>query len=139
MLPDGKYTSMSSFERDRKGDLVGTLEMPMPVGIVGGATKVHPTAQAAIQLLAIATAREVAEVIVAVGLAQNVAACRALATEGIQRGHMTLHARNVAMAAGATPEELPLVVDRLIDDQAIRVDHAERILAQLRSSGHAVS
>jgi hydroxymethylglutaryl-CoA reductase len=124
---------MSSFERDPNGDLVATLELPMPVGIVGGATKVHPTAQAAVQLLGISTARELAEVIVAVGLAQNVAACRALATEGIQRGHMSLHARTVAMAAGAAPEELPLVVNRLIGDRAIRVDQAQRILAELRS------
>jgi hydroxymethylglutaryl-CoA reductase len=129
---DGQYTSLSTFERDGNGNLAATLELPLPVGLVGAA-KVHPTAQVAVQLLGNSTARELAEVIVAVGLAQNVAAFRALATEGIQRGHMSLHARNVAVAAGATPEELPFVVERLIRDRAVRTDQARRILAQLRS------
>jgi hydroxymethylglutaryl-CoA reductase len=98
--PDGRYTSMSHFERDAGGNLVASLELPMPVGLVGGATKVHPAAQAAVKLLEISTAQQLAEVIVAVGLAQNVAACRALVTEGIQRGHMSPHARNIAVATG---------------------------------------
>ena len=88
-------------ERDADGNLVATLELPMPVGLIGGATKTHPTARAAVRLLGVETASELAQVIVAVGLAQNLGAVRALATEGIQRGHMTLHARNVAIAAGA--------------------------------------
>ena len=121
------------FERDAGGNLVASLELPMPVGLVGGATKVHPAAQAAVKLLEISTAQQLAEVIVAAGLAQNVAACRALATEGIQRGHMSLHARNIAVAADATADELPLVVARLVRDRAVRQDHAERILAELRS------
>ena len=108
----------------------------MPVGLVGGATKVHPTAQAAVKLLELSSATELAEIIVAVGLAQNLAACRALATEGIQRGHMSLHARTVAVAAGATAEELPVVVARLIHDKAVRSDHAETILTQLRAGAH---
>ncbi len=91
--PDGRYTAMSRFEKDRDGNLVGTLELPMPVGLVGGATRVHPVAQANVALLGVKTAAELAEVILAVGLAQNAAALRALATEGIQRGHMALHAR----------------------------------------------
>ena len=132
----GQYTSFSTYERDRDGNLVGTLELPMPVGLVGGATKVHPTAQAAVKLLELSSATELAEIIVAVGLAQNLAACRALATEGIQRGHMSLHARTVAVAAGATAEELPVVVARLIHDKAVRSDHAETILTQLRAGAH---
>ncbi|MFD8462420.1 hydroxymethylglutaryl-CoA reductase, degradative [Streptomyces antimycoticus] len=131
----GGYTSLSHFERDSDGNLVGALELPMAVGLVGGATKVHPVAQAAVALLGVTTARELGEVITAVGLAQNLAAVRALATEGIQRGHMSLHARNVAVTAGATPEELPLVVARLITDRAVRADHAEKVLAQLRGEG----
>jgi hydroxymethylglutaryl-CoA reductase len=127
----GRYTSLSHFERDSDGNLVGSLELPMPVGLVGGATKVHPTAQGVIKVLEVSTAQELGEIIVAVGLAQNVAACRALVAEGIQRGHMSLHASNVALAAGAPAEELPEVVARLIKDKAVRQDHAERVLAEL--------
>ncbi|TXL85810.1 hydroxymethylglutaryl-CoA reductase, degradative [Streptomyces sp. IB2014 016-6] len=130
--PHGRYTSLSHFEKDSDGNLAGSLELPMAVGLVGGATKVHPVAQSAVALLGVETAGELGEVITAVGLAQNLAAVRALAAEGIQRGHMSLHARNVAVTAGATPEELPLVVARLITDRAVRGDHAEKILAELR-------
>src|SRR5512132_3032940 len=98
----GQYTSLSTWSKDADGNLCGTLEMPMAVGIVGGATKVHPAAQAAVKLMGVKTANELAEIIVSIGLAQNMAALRALATEGIQRGHMSLHARQVAIAAGAT-------------------------------------
>ena len=97
----GRYTSLSTWGKDEQGNLVGTLEMPMAVGIVGGATRVHPAARAALKLMGVNTAAELAEIIVSVGLAQNLAALRALATEGIQRGHMSLHARQVAIAAGA--------------------------------------
>jgi hydroxymethylglutaryl-CoA reductase len=105
--------------------------MPMAVGLVGGATRVHPTAKVAVKLLGTETARELAEVIVAVGLAQNLAAIRALATEGIQRGHMRLHARQVAIAAGATEKEIDGVVERMIAEKAIRIDRAEAILREL--------
>ncbi|GHJ25645.1 hydroxymethylglutaryl-CoA reductase, degradative [Streptomyces hygroscopicus] len=131
----GRYTSLSHFEKDADGNLVGALELPMAVGLVGGATKVHPVAQAAVALLGVTTARQLGEIITAVGLAQNLAAVRALATEGIQRGHMSLHARNVAVTAGATPEELPLVVSRLVTDRLVRADHAEEVLAELRGEG----
>jgi hydroxymethylglutaryl-CoA reductase len=130
--PGGHYTSLSHFERDADGNLVGSMELPMPVGLVGGATKVHPAAQAAVKLLGVSSARELAELLVAVGLAQNLAAMRALATEGIQRGHMALHARNVAVAAGATADELEHVVSRMINERAVRSDAAERMLAELR-------
>jgi len=132
--PDGHYTSLSRIEKDADGNLVGTLELPMPVGLVGGATAVHPVAQAAVALLGVHTAAQLAEVIVAVGLAQNLAAVRALATEGIQRGHMSLHARTVAVTVGATGEEIPAVVQRLVTDRVVRADHAERVLAELRAA-----
>ncbi len=102
----GRYTSLSTWGKDEQGNLTGSLEMPMAVGIVGGATKVHPGARAALKLLGVRTATELAEVCAAVGLAQNLAALRALATEGIQRGHMSLHARQVAIAAGAQGEQI---------------------------------
>ncbi|HEX4248694.1 MAG TPA: hydroxymethylglutaryl-CoA reductase, degradative [Pseudonocardia sp.] len=132
--PSGGYTSLSRFERDADGNVVGTLELPMPVGLVGGATRTHPVAQAALAILGVHTAAELAEIIVAVGLAQNFAAVRALATEGIQRGHMSLHARNIATTVGATAEELPTVVARMITDSAVHADHAERVLAELRAT-----
>jgi len=128
----GCYTSLSTWARDAEGDLVGTLEMPLAVGIVGGATRVHPTAQVALKILGVQTAQELAEIIASVGLAQNLAALRALATEGIQRGHMRLHARQVAIAAGATGDEVAPVVERLIAGGYIRPDRAEAILAEMR-------
>ena len=128
----GRYTSLSTWGKDADGSLVGTLEMPMAVGIVGGATKVHPTAQAALKLMGVASARELAEVIVSVGLAQNLAALRALATEGIQRGHMTLHARQVAIAAGAVGTEIETVAGRMAAEKKVRADRAEEILTELR-------
>jgi hydroxymethylglutaryl-CoA reductase len=131
--PAGAYTSMSRFEKDTDGNLVGTLELPMAVGLVGGATRLHPVAQAAVALLGVRSAAELAEVVVAVGLAQNLGAVRALATEGIQRGHMSLHARNIASTVGATADEVPQVVARLVADGKVRVDHAEQVLADLRA------
>ena len=129
---DGRYTSLSTWGKDKDGSLVGTLEMPMAVGIVGGATKVHPTAQAALKLMGVTSARELAEIIVSVGLAQNLAALRALATEGIQRGHMTLHARQVAIAAGAVGEQIEIVAGRMVAEKVVRIDRAEEILKEIR-------
>ncbi|MGA6207041.1 hydroxymethylglutaryl-CoA reductase, degradative [Nocardia testacea] len=131
--PDGRYTALSHFEKTADGHLSGTLEVPMAVGLVGGATKAHPVARAAIKILGVESATELAEVVVAVGLAQNLAACRALAAEGIQRGHMSLHARTVAVTAGARTAELDAVVAQLIQDRNIRVEHAERVLTDLRN------
>ena len=127
----GRYTSLSHWEEDAEGNLVGSLEMPMAVGIVGGATRAHPTAKAALKVLGVESARELAEVIAAVGLAQNLAALRALATEGIQRGHMELHARQVALAAGAVGEQIDLVVRRMVSERTIRIDRAAEILREL--------
>jgi len=102
------------------------------VGIVGGATRVHPAAKAALKLLGCKSARELAEIIAAVGLAQNLAALRALASEGIQRGHMKLHARQVAIAAGAEGDLVERVVQGMLDENTVRVDKAEAILKRLR-------
>jgi hydroxymethylglutaryl-CoA reductase len=126
----GKYTSLSTWNQDTDGNLVGTLEMPMAVGIVGGATKVHPAAQAAVKLMGVKTANELAEIIVSVGLAQNMAALRALATEGIQRGHMSLHARQVAIAAGATGELIEKVAARMVAEKVVRIDRAEALVKE---------
>jgi len=127
----GKYTSLSTWSADANGNLVGTLEMPMAVGIVGGATKVHPTAQAAIKLMNVKTASELAKIIVSVGLAQNLAALRALATEGIQRGHMSLHARQVAITAGAEGELVEKVASQMVAEKMVRIDRAEEILKSI--------
>jgi hydroxymethylglutaryl-CoA reductase len=128
----GRYTSLSTWGKDANGNLVGTIEIPMAVGIVGGATRVHPAAQAAVKLMGIKTAAELAEIIACVGLAQNMAALRALATEGIQRGHMSLHARQVALAAGAAGELIDKVAAQMVAEKAIRVTRAEEILRTLQ-------
>lgn len=128
----GRYTSLSTWGKDEQGNLVGTLEMPLAVGIVGGATRVHPAARAALKLMGVTTARELAEIIVSVGLAQNLAALRALATEGIQRGHMALHARQVAIAAGASGEEIERLAEQLVRENTVRIDRAEEILREWR-------
>jgi hydroxymethylglutaryl-CoA reductase len=126
----GHYTSLTTWERDSRGDLVGTLEMPMAVGIVGGATASNPIAKLAVKILGIKTARELAEVIVSVGLAQNLAALRALAAEGIQRGHMSLHARNIAITAGATGDLIDKVSAQMVAERKVRVDRAKELLEQ---------
>ena len=128
----GDYQPLSTWSRDTAGNLVGTLEMPLAVGTVGGASRVHPGARLALKILGLESARELAEVMVAVGLAQNLGALRALATEGIQRGHMALHARQVAIAAGATADEVATVASRLVAEGTIRPDRAKEILAELR-------
>lgn len=129
----GKYTSLSTWGKDKDGNLVGTLEMPMAVGIVGGATRVHPAAQAAVKLMGVKTANELAEIIVSVGLTQNMAALRALATEGIQRGHMSLHARQVAIAAGASGELIEKVASQMVAERIVRIDRAEEILKEIKA------
>jgi hydroxymethylglutaryl-CoA reductase len=127
---DGRYTSLSTWNKDSQGNLAGTLEMPMAVGTVGGATRVHPTAKAALKLMGVESAGQLAEIIVSVGLAQNLAALRALATEGIQRGHMGLHARQVAVAAGAEGELIARLADQLVAEKNVRIDRAEEILRE---------
>ena len=123
---------LTTYEKDSDGNLVGTIEFPAPVGLIGGATAVHPTAKANVKVLGVTSARELGEVLAAVGLAQNFAALRALATEGIQRGHMELHARNLAASAGARPDEVDRVVARLLKDRQIRFDRAKEVLEEIR-------
>jgi hydroxymethylglutaryl-CoA reductase len=129
---NGHYTSLTTWEKNADGDLVGTIEVPMAVGLVGGATKIHPVARLAVKILGVKSAVELAEVIAATGLAQNLAALRALATEGIQRGHMSLHARNVAITAGATPDIVDQVVAAMVKARKVRLDYAQELVSQLK-------
>lgn len=131
-VKNGHYTSLTTWKKDAQGNLVGRLELPMAVGLVGGATKTHPLAQLSIQMLNIKSANELGEVIAAVGLAQNMAAMRALATEGIQRGHMALHARNIAVVAGAKPDEVDQIVAQMVAEHDVRNDRALELLIELR-------
>ena len=124
----GRYTSLSTWSKGPDGSLQGELEMPMAVGIVGGATRVHSGAAAAVQLMGVKTASELAEVIVSVGLAQNLGALRALATEGIQRGHMSLHARQVAVSAGAPEELVGAIAAQMVSEGKVHVQRAVEIL-----------
>ncbi|MGQ9815840.1 MAG: hydroxymethylglutaryl-CoA reductase, degradative [Candidatus Roseilinea sp.] len=126
---NGRYTSLTRWRVNEQGDLTGEIELPMAVGMVGGATRVHPSARAALKIMGVKTARELAEVMACVGLAQNFAAIRALANEGIQRGHMTLHARQVAMAAGATGDAITRVAQQLVAERNFKVDRAKELLA----------
>ena len=128
----GRYTSLTDWWIDEQGNLRGRIELPVAVGIVGGATRVHPTAQIALKILGIQTASELGQVMAAVGLAQNLAAIRALASEGIQRGHMSLHAKQIAVAAGASDNEVNAITQRMIEDEDISADHATELLAELR-------
>jgi hydroxymethylglutaryl-CoA reductase len=130
----GRYTSLSTWGRDADGNLTGTLELPLAVGTVGGATRSNPAVQAALKLMGVKTAAELAEIIVSVGLAQNLAALRALATEGIQRGHMGLHARQVAIAAGAQGEQIERLAQQLVEEKTVRIDRAEDILREWNQS-----
>lgn len=129
---NGRYASLTRWEKSAEGHLVGVLEMPMAVGLIGGATKVHPVARACLSILGVRTAEELARIIAAVGLAQNFSALRALATTGIQKGHMALHAQNVAIMAGALGPEIDAVARALVAAGTVRIDAAEAELAKLR-------
>lgn len=131
---NGRYTSLSRWEKTENGDLKGFIELPMAVGLIGGAVRTHPIAKIAVKILGVKTANEFAEVLAAVGLAQNLAALRALAHEGIQRGHMSLHARNIAVAAGAEGELIDLVAERMVKERKIRIDRAKEILEELKQA-----
>jgi hydroxymethylglutaryl-CoA reductase len=130
---NGAYGSLSTWEKNENGDLVGSIELPMAVGIVGGATRVHPIAKIALKILGVKTAPEFSEVLAAVGLAQNLAALRALAHEGIQRGHMALHARNIAISAGAKGELVDRVVEKMVAERKVRPDRAKELIAEYQS------
>jgi hydroxymethylglutaryl-CoA reductase len=128
---NGKYTSLSRWIKNSNGDLEGVIELPMAVGLIGGAVKTHPIAKIAMKILGVKSANEFAEVLAAVGLAQNLGALRALASEGIQRGHMSLHARNIAVTAGAQGNQIDVVAEQMVRDRRIRVDYAKEILEGL--------
>jgi hydroxymethylglutaryl-CoA reductase len=131
---NGKYTSLSKWAKNSEGDLEGAIELPMAVGLIGGAVKTHPIARIAMKILNVNTANEFAEVLAAVGLAQNLAALRALANEGIQRGHMSLHARNIAIMAGAEGKMVNLVAQQMVKERKVRVDRAKEILEELEKT-----
>jgi hydroxymethylglutaryl-CoA reductase len=128
----GRYASLTAWEATARGDLAGTIELPMAVGLVGGATKVHPTARLGLKILGVSTAEELARIIAAVGLAQNFSALKALATTGIQKGHMALHAQNIAMMAGAVGDEIDRLAQVLVAKGLVRMDVAEVELGVLR-------
>lgn len=129
----GQYSSLTKWQKDENGDLQGAIELPLAVGTVGGATRVHPTAGLALEILGKPSSRELAEVMACVGLAQNFGAIRALATEGIQHGHMRMHARQIAVAAGANSEDVIKVSQQLITENNIRLQRAKEIVAELES------
>jgi hydroxymethylglutaryl-CoA reductase len=130
---NGRYASLSTWTKTENGDLKGTIELPMAVGLIGGAVRTHPIAKIALKILGVKTANELAEVLAAVGLAQNLAALRALAHEGIQRGHMSLHARNIAVAAGATGELINTVAEQMVKERKIRMDRAKELIKEQSS------
>ena len=124
----GKYRSLTQWSKDKNGNLVGKIELPLSVGIVGGIINVHPTAKVCAKILKVASASELACVIAAVGLAQNFSAIRALASEGIQKGHMKLHARNIAAAAGATPEQIDTIASKMVQEGKISINRARELV-----------
>lgn len=127
----GRYSSLTRFEENKEGDLVGTIELPVAVGLVGGTTRVHPVAKSAVKILGVKSADELSRIIAAVGLAQNFAALRALATEGIQRGHMSLHAKNVAVQAGACGNLIDIIAARMAAERKISVHRASELMKEL--------
>jgi hydroxymethylglutaryl-CoA reductase len=131
---NGMYTSLSTWEKGQSGDLIGSIELPMAIGLIGGAVRTHPIARISIKILGVNTANELGEVLAAVGLAQNLGALRALASEGIQRGHMSLHARNVAVAAGATGELVDVVAEKMVQERKIRIDRAKELIEEHKTN-----
>ncbi|HEX7057820.1 MAG TPA: hydroxymethylglutaryl-CoA reductase, degradative [Bacilli bacterium] len=127
----GQYRALTRWEKNQHGDLVGSLEIPLALGIVGGATKSHPIAQIALKIMGVKTADELARVVAAAGLAQNLSALRALASEGIQKGHMALHARNLAIMAGADPSQIDAVVRQATSEQDVRFNRIVEIVKQM--------
>ncbi|MGD2079376.1 MAG: hydroxymethylglutaryl-CoA reductase, degradative [Chloroflexota bacterium] len=130
-VKDGHYTALTDWHVDENGDLFGQITLPLAVGIVGGATRVHPTAKTALKILDVASARELAEVMAAVGLAQNLAAIRALSTVGIQHGHMQLHARQVALAAGADEDQVEAITAQMVAEKRVHITRAQEILEEI--------
>src|SRR5207247_10232459 len=135
----GHYSPLTIWKKDSKGNLVGTIEIPAAVGIIGGVTSVHPMAKICLKILGVKTARELGEVMASVGLAQNMAALRALAAEGIQKGHMSLHARNIAAMAGAQGDMIDLVADKMVAENKVRLDRAKNLVAEMGASKNRTS
>jgi len=129
---DGRYTSLTKYHKDKDGNLVGEIELPLAVGIVGGAANIHPKARLCRKILGIETARELSEVVASLGLAQNFAAVFALSTVGIQKGHMSLHAKNIAVMAGAQGDEIDKVADKLVKEGKVKLDRAKEILGEIK-------
>ncbi|MCV0373182.1 MAG: hydroxymethylglutaryl-CoA reductase, degradative [Nitrosarchaeum sp.] len=127
----GRYRSLSKWSKDENGNLVGSLELPLSVGIVGGIANVHPIAKVCTKILGVTSAQEMACIMTATGLAQNYSAIHALATDGIQKGHMRLHARNLAAAAGARPEQIDTIVQKMVKENKISLDRAKELLGQI--------
>ena len=132
------YSPLTEWWKDKDGNLHGRIKMPLAVGIIGGATKVHPVARLSLKILGVKTARELAEIMASVGLAQNFAAIYALATKGIQAGHMKLHAQNIAVMAGAKGEEIDAVAMKMIEEGKIRMDRAQELLEEIRRKNKKV-
>jgi len=133
-VKNAHYGPLTTWEKDKDGNLVGSTELPMAVGLVGGAVRTHPIAKIAVKILGVKTANEFGEVLASVGLAQNLGALRALANEGIQRGHMSLHAKNIAVAAGATGELIDAVAEKMVKERKIRMDRAKELIDQHKAS-----
>jgi hydroxymethylglutaryl-CoA reductase len=131
---DGQYTALTRYHKNNKGDLVGEIELPMAVGVVGGAANMHPKAKLCRKILGISSARELAEVVASLGLAQNFAALFALSTVGIQKGHMSLHAKNIAVMAGAQREEIEKLADQLVHNGKVKLDYAKELLEKMRKN-----
>jgi hydroxymethylglutaryl-CoA reductase len=129
---DGQYTTLTRYYKNDKGDLVGEIELPMAVGVVGGAANMHPKAKLCRKILGINSARELAKIVASLGLAQNFAALLALSTVGIQKGHMSLHAKNIAVMAGAQREEIEKLADQLVQNGKIKLDYAKELLEKMR-------
>jgi hydroxymethylglutaryl-CoA reductase len=134
---DGTYRSMTNWNKTEEGDLAGEIELPMAVGIVGGVASVHPMAKLALKILGVKTSKELAIILAAAGLAQNFAAIRALSSEGIQKGHMRLHAKNIAAAAGATGNQIEIVAHKIAEERTVNVDRAKEILKCLNKDNHS--
>ena len=127
---NGSYEPLTRYSKDDEGNLVGEIELPLALGLVGGATRTHPIARIAVKILGVKSSKELAQVVASVGLAQNFAALRALATEGIQKGHMKLHARNIAVNAGAEGEDIDRIARQIVEENNITVSRAKEILAE---------
>ncbi|NYZ78230.1 3-hydroxy-3-methylglutaryl-CoA reductase, partial [Candidatus Micrarchaeota archaeon] len=127
----GKYSPLTKYYKNENGDLIGEITLPVAVGLIGGATKTHPVARVCVKLLGVKSTRELGEVLAAVGLAQNFAALRALATEGIQAGHMKLHAKNIAVLAGAKGGLIDVIAQKMVEENKINSDRARELLKEL--------